>query len=154
MAIQLWGWPYVVLASKDDDKRVDKLDGTPHYHKDEDLELRTRQGVKQQLRGTNFTQFWPPTPLEWTVFTYRLPFHLTKSGLSTDHLPTSSCPRSYWMTPQDKIFGLFLTLVGEVGLGFIFWSEKQQNSSGHFQMIWWTAGQFLFQPLATAKQLP
>ena len=30
-----------------------------------------------------------------------LPFvHVTKHGLSTGHLPTSSCPRSYWMTPS------------------------------------------------------
>ena len=39
-------------------------------------------------------------------FTYYLPFdHVTKSGLSTNHLlvlpstSLSSCPRSYWMTP-------------------------------------------------------
>ena len=33
-------------------------------------------------------------------FTYYLHFvHITNRGLSADHLPTSSCPRSYWMTP-------------------------------------------------------
>ena len=48
--------------------------------------------------GPNFTQFRLPTPLEWTIvdilqITYA--YHVTKRGLSTEHLPTSSCPRSY-----------------------------------------------------------
>ena len=54
--------------------------------------------VIQQLRGPNFTQFWPPTPIEgrqlWNSF--KLPFvYVTKRGLYTDHLPTFSCARSY-----------------------------------------------------------
>ena len=43
----------------------------------------------------------PPT-LEWTFYicTIYLPFvHMANCGLSTDHLATSSCPRSYQMTP-------------------------------------------------------
>ena len=33
-----------------------------------ELDCCSRQtlGVIQQLRGPNFTQFWPPDPLEWT----------------------------------------------------------------------------------------
>ena len=49
-------------------------------------------------------------PLEWTIVdilhTTYLPFvHVIKHGLSyyTDHLPTSSCPHSYWM-PQNNNF--------------------------------------------------
>ena len=45
-------------------------------------------------------------PSRWTIVdilhnTYTL-FHVTNRGLSTDHLPTSSCPRSYWMTPDEN----------------------------------------------------
>ena len=41
----------------------------------------------------------PAPPLRWTIVdilqnTYTL-FHLTNRGLSTEHLPTSDCPRSY-----------------------------------------------------------
>ena len=68
--------------------------------------LLTYQGFIQQLRGPNFTQFWPPTPFKWTLdkyghSTYYLPFvHVIPRGLSNDYLPTSFCPRSYSMTPN------------------------------------------------------
>ena len=61
-------------------------------------------GVVQQLRGPNFTQLWPPQVDYCGHFPYYLPFfHVTKHVFSTDHLPTSSCPRSYWMTPQQSL---------------------------------------------------
>ena len=38
-------------------------------------------------------------------FTYYLPFvHMAKRGISTDYLPTPSCPLSYWMTHDGEIF--------------------------------------------------
>ena len=36
------------------------------------------------------------------VYALVLCIHLTKNRLSTDHLPTPSCPRSYWMTPKAE----------------------------------------------------
>ena len=52
------------------------------------------------------TKFYPIlTPFShlvdnWGHFTNYLPFvYVTKRWLSTDHLPTSSCSRSYWMPP-------------------------------------------------------
>ena len=58
-------------------------------------------GVIQQLRGPNFTQFWPPTLLEWTIGNN---FHNTYSLLtwpSVDFLLTTYSPlRSYWMPPK------------------------------------------------------
>ena len=65
----------------------------------------------QQLRVPNLTQFLPPTLLEWTIvyilYRYFLNFvNVTKPGLSTDYLSTSSCPRSYWMT-LDKDCAMF-----------------------------------------------
>ena len=67
-----------------------------------------KQGVIQQLRGPNFTQFWPPTLLECTIkdilyTSYRL-FSWPSVDLSTDHQPNSSCPHSYWMTPWQAPF--------------------------------------------------
>ena len=42
-------------------------------------------------------------------FVYYLPLvNVTKCGLSIDHLPTSSCPLSYWMTPQQGLCNVFL----------------------------------------------
>ena len=65
--------------------------------------------------GPNFTQFWPPIPpasgLLWTFYILRnlLFVHLTKHELSTDYLPITSCPLSYWMTPYgEKIVNLKL----------------------------------------------
>ena len=68
--------------------------------------LFARGGI-QQLRGPYFTQFWPPPLLEWTIVDIlkcMIPTlcHMTKRGFSTDPLPTSSCPRNYWMTPSAK----------------------------------------------------
>ena len=64
----------------------------------------------QQLRGPNFTQFWPPSPPSssgqlWTFYMIPTLCLLTKRGLSTDSIyywppPLSSCWSSYWMTPQ------------------------------------------------------
>ena len=53
------------------------------------------QGVIQKPSGQNFALFWPPTYL-------RGHFLCTKSGQKRqilDHLPTSHCPRGFWMTP-------------------------------------------------------
>ena len=56
----------------------------------------------QQLRGSNFTRFWPPTPLEWT----EMDILHSIDPLSCDPLwafcwpsTPSPCPRSYWMPP-------------------------------------------------------
>ena len=61
------------------------------------------RGVIQQLFGPKFIQFWPPHRLaNWGHFTcYLLFVYLKKRGLSLGHLPTS-CPRSYWMTPESE----------------------------------------------------
>ena len=80
------------------------------------LILFDRQGGIQQLRGPNFTQFWPPTRPPWVDnyghFTYYQIFvHVTKRGLSKDHLPTSFCPRSYWMPPSAE------------NIQFLFWQH-------------------------------
>ena len=51
-------------------------------------------GGIQQLRVQNFAIFWPP-PV-WTVF-------ITWAWTKTDIFwppPPSSCPRSYWMSPE------------------------------------------------------
>ena len=46
----------------------------------------------------------PPRVNNCGHFTYYLLIvHVTKSELSTDHLPTFSCPLSYWMTPFHEI---------------------------------------------------
>ena len=44
-------------------------------------------------------------PLEWTIFDIYSTYYLfTWPELSADHLPTSSCPRSYWMAPRRVYF--------------------------------------------------
>ena len=59
-----------------------------------------------QLCGPKFTRFWPPHRLDnCGHFTYYLPFvYMKKRTLSTGYLPTSSCPHSYWMTPELRGF--------------------------------------------------
>ena len=55
------------------------------------------KGDIQQLRGPNFTQFWPHPPRmdkNGHLFFVMWP----SRGLFTD---PSSCPRSYWMPPKD-----------------------------------------------------
>ena len=38
-------------------------------------------------------------------FTWYVPFvHVNKCGLSTDHLPTSSCPHGYWMPQICRVY--------------------------------------------------
>ena len=55
-----------------------------------------QSGVIQQLREPNFILgFDPPTPSSGHFTYYLLIVHVTKSELSTDHLPTFSCPLSY-----------------------------------------------------------
>ena len=69
-------------------------------HSWQDL-LHRVQGI-QQLRGPNFTHLPSSSGQFWT---YYLPFvHVTKHALSTDHQPTFSCPRSYWMPPAILYF--------------------------------------------------
>ena len=73
----------------------------------EKLDQRSSQvvklGVIQQLRGPNFTQFWPFPPSSGQLWTFHMIptlCHMTKRGLSTDPLPPPSfCSRSYWMSP-------------------------------------------------------
>ena len=72
---------------------MDKLDGTPHYHKDEDLELRTRLDKIWGHSATMWIKVYPkldhlPSSRGDLGEIYR-----PKGGLSTEHL--SSCPRSY-----------------------------------------------------------
>ena len=54
-------------------------------------------------------QFWPPTPLEWRIMDILHNTHdhwpMTICKLSSEHLPTLSCPRSYWMT--SSCYGYF-----------------------------------------------
>ena len=53
---------------------------------------------------SNFDHLLPLIRPEWTIvdiFHYYLVMYMTKLGLSNDHLPTFSCPRSYWMTPNQ-----------------------------------------------------
>ena len=69
----------------------------------------SKQGVRfrsiQQIRGPNFTQFWSPTPCEWTLF--RDILHDTYPLFTwpwTFYWPPTpfSCPRSYWMPPLRR----------------------------------------------------
>ena len=52
----------------------------------------SKEGVIQQLRGQNFAQLWPPTPLTIGDILHFYPsfVHLTKRGFSTDSLPKST----------------------------------------------------------------
>ena len=63
------------------------------WRKRGDLYRKLYLRVIQQLRWPTFTQFWPPTHLEWTIVnilhTYVLIFvKVTKLGLSTNYLST------------------------------------------------------------------
>ena len=58
-----------------------------------------RLGVIQQLRGPNFTQFWPPPPSNGQLRTfYTIPLSRDQAWTHYWPPPPSSCPRSYWMT--------------------------------------------------------
>ena len=52
-------------------------------------------GVIQKLRGPDFDHFWLPTYLNVDIF---YPKRGQKEAFFY-HLPTSSCPRSFWTTP-------------------------------------------------------
>mgnify|MGYP007045161961 CR=1 FL=1 len=81
------------------------------------------------IRGhstTTWTEFYPP-PLEWTIvdiFTWYLPF---VTWLNVDSLltPSSSCPRSFWMTPNSRLleasFGAKLCYRNSISLPFHFY---------------------------------
>ena len=58
-------------------------------------------GVIQQLRGPNFTQFWPPPPEVDKILHTIYPLSRDSLKLSTDPptYPPSSCPRRYWIPP-------------------------------------------------------
>ena len=79
------------------------------------LDSSCRRSRSLFLRGHSklctWTKFWRPTPLEWKNCGQHF-VHVTKHGHSTDHLPTSSCPRSYWMSPffatKTKLLSLVL----------------------------------------------
>ena len=61
------------------------------------------KGGIQQLRGPNFTQFWPPSPQvdkHW-YFTYYLPFVTWPPWTFYGPHTPSSCPHSYWMPPKE-----------------------------------------------------
>ena len=82
---------------------------------------------------TTWTQFYPavttypPRVDNCGYITYHLPFvQVTKWWLSTDHLPTSSRPRSYWMTlnrENPKVWGRVVSLMRleEVILWCCYW---------------------------------
>ena len=55
-------------------------------------------GVNQQLCGPHFTHFWPTIPSSWQLCTFYIIPTLSSPDFSTDHLITSFCPRSYWMS--------------------------------------------------------
>ena len=67
---------------------------------------RLPKGGIQQLRGPNFTKFQPPPPpssgQKWICYIQSILCHVTPRGLYLTPSP-SSCPRSYWMTPNKKI---------------------------------------------------
>ena len=74
----------------------------------------------------NFDPLGPP-PLEWTIvdiFTWYLPF---VTWLNVDSLltPSSSCPRSFWMTPNSRLleasFGAKLCYRNSISLPFHFY---------------------------------
>ena len=77
------------------------------------------QGVIQQLRGPNFTQFWSPPSSSgqlWAIYMIPTLCRVTMRELSTDPGPSlSSCPRSYVMTPCrfaiDVMLHLYLLIV-------------------------------------------
>ena len=60
------------------------------------------QGAIQKLRGQDFDHFWQPTYLNVDIF---YPNRGQKETFF-DHLPTSSCPRSFWMNPLDIDFSM------------------------------------------------
>ena len=71
--------------------------------------ISARTGVIQQVRGPNFTQFWTPTPLEWTkmdILNTIYPLSPDPSLTFTDPDPPSSCPRSYWMSPPVTLLSI------------------------------------------------
>ena len=55
-------------------------------------------GVIQQLCGPNFTQFSSPPSSSGQLWTFHM-MSRDQAGLVTFPLPTTSCPRSYWMSP-------------------------------------------------------
>jgi hypothetical protein len=61
------------------------------------LEHELAWGVIQQLRRPNFTHFSPPISSGqlWTFYIKPNLTHVTMYGLSTEHLPTFSCPRRF-----------------------------------------------------------
>ena len=68
-------------------------------------------GAIQKLRGQDFDHFWLPTYLDVDIF---YPKRGQKKAFF-DHLPTSSCPRSFWTTPK------YLNL-------FSFYFQRSDNS--------------------------
>ena len=77
-------------------------------------------GGIQQLRGPNFTQFWPPPSSSGHVCTwcniYSLYTWLSVKFLLTPYLPPT-CPRSSWMTP-------WYNKLGQVGCGVFITDTK------------------------------
>ena len=65
----------------------------------------SNQGAIQKLRGQDFDHFWLPTYLNVDIF---YPKRGQKEAFF-DHLPTSSCPRSFWTTPYWDYLTNFLT---------------------------------------------
>ena len=77
-----------------------------------------------QLCWPNFDQFWPPPPSSsgqtqtWTCYILYKLYHVTQGGLFTDALPHSSCPRSYWMTPNlCRCQRVFLVVYLDISIG-------------------------------------
>ena len=49
--------------------------------------MKTQLMVIQKLRGPNFTQLWPPTPIDWTIVDILHPTYPLFSWPSMEYLP-------------------------------------------------------------------
>ena len=64
--------------------------------------IKIHEGVVQKLRWQDFGLFWPPTYLWLTFLKEFHAIYVVKCTLRWHfpyYLPTSSCQRSFWMTP-------------------------------------------------------
>ena len=100
------------------------------------------------LRGhskTTWTRFWPflTTYLNVDIFYPKR----GEKGAFFDHLPTSSCPRSFWMTPyialkteyelvksqNSQRYNIFLSI--KYWIGKLFKTNNQQETFGFIKQV-------------------